>query len=210
MTNPLYQFNQHVATEVNALNAAGLHTSAEYREIKHRLGILDIWINTQRKKTKCRACKGTGSARYWMASSHDAFKANRCPKCEGKGYVLGWASYKPEDKPANVPDVTNDERGKVEVYEFVSNPPNRYFAYVHLSDNGRTFGYVSTWNGDSLGEITWLGGPYRVQGFGAFPSTRQNMRVKGINGRIYSAVYYRSSGDYCRMKAFSNSNEVTK
>lgn len=108
---------------------------------------------------------------------------------EGKN---GWASYRPEDKPANVPDVTNEERSSMEVYDFVNTPPEKYFLYV---DEKRMI--VTTWTGDTLGDITYLSRPF-VSGFGR--STRQSLRVKAINGLHYSGFYYSSSGNYARIK----------
>jgi len=35
----------------------------------------------------------------------------------------GWASFRPEDKPASVPDVSNDERGLLEKFDWVNVRP---------------------------------------------------------------------------------------
>lgn len=175
-------------------------TQAEHAEIKARLALLDAWVYTQRKRTKCRKCKGTGRMDHYLANPVGPY----CAKCKGTGYLLGWASYKPEEKPANVPDVTNEERSKVEVFEFMRDKPRRYFAYVRLQAGHQV--PVTTFTGDILGQIVWLGQPYTVAGFGPFPSVRQNLRIEAINGLVYSAVYFKSSGDYCRMKAFNSSN----
>lgn len=181
-------------------------TAAQHQEISKRLAKLNAWVDSIRKRTKCRGCRGRGMS-FIATCAADSIE---CRKCDGKGYVLGWASYKPEDKPANVPDVSNAERSAVEVFEFMRDTPSRYTAYVKVNEEGmgkRPLGSVRTWAGDVLGEITWLGSPYRVAGFGSQQGVRQNMRIKAINGRVYSAVYYKSSGDYCRMKAFNQ--EVT-
>ena len=105
----------------------------------------------------------------------------------------GWASYKPEDKPATVPDVTNEERSALEVYDFVNNPPDKYFLYV--DEVNRT---VTTWTGEKLGSITFLGVPYRCGRYRF--AKRQSIRVTGINGVKYSGTYYTSSGNYARIK----------
>jgi len=72
----------------------------------------------------------------------------------------GWASYKPEDKPANVPDVSNEERSALEVFEFVTNPPDKYFLYINektaqqqrgLAKNLATFSFAVEYR-DNFGE----------------------------------------------------------
>src|ERR1700756_4878935 len=71
----------------------------------------------------------------------------------------GWASYKPEDKPAHVPDVSNDERSALEVFEFCTNPPDRYFLYINEKNSTAT-----TWTGETLGQVSF-GREYRVPAF---------------------------------------------
>ncbi len=85
---------------------------------------------------------------------------------------------------------TNEERSVVEVYEFVNDPPDRYFAYIN--EKTRT---CNTWMGDKLGEV----------GFGrAYRSNMGDIRVPitvyGINGKKYHGYYYKSAGDYCRIR----------
>ena len=87
----------------------------------------------------------------------------------------------------------NWESSTQEVAEFVSDPPERYFAYV--SSDHRS---VTTWMGDALGTITSYR-EYRTPSFG-WPSTRAAIRVRAINGRDYFGTYYKSAGDYCRLK----------
>lgn len=106
------------------------------------------------------------------------------------GYSHGWASYKPEDKPSHVPDVSNEERSQLEVYDFINNPPEKYFLYI----NDKTSQAI-TWMGDSLG-IVAFGCAYRSN----FGNTRIPVRVKAVNGRTYAGTYYKSSGDYARVR----------
>jgi hypothetical protein len=103
----------------------------------------------------------------------------------------GWASYRPDDKPAHVPDVTNEERSALEVFEFVANPPDKYFLYI--SEKNRT---ATTWTGDALGNVSF-GREYRD----SFGGRRVPITVHAINGRTYHGTYYKSSGDYARVKA---------
>lgn len=105
----------------------------------------------------------------------------------------GWASYKPDDLEHYAP--TNDERSAIEVYEFVRDKPERYFAYVEL--NART---VTTWTGQKLGTITRIGREYRD----AFGGQRIPITVQGINGVRYHGIYFVSSGDYCRLRAYKS------
>jgi hypothetical protein len=102
----------------------------------------------------------------------------------------GWASYRPEDKPANVPDVTNDERSALEVFEFCSNPPAKYFLYISEENSTAT-----TWTGDLLGHVTF-GREYGDN----FGGKRQPVWVRGINGKQYHGTYYKSSGNFARIR----------
>lgn len=106
----------------------------------------------------------------------------------------GWASYKPEDVPAELqPMTTNEEKSAVEVHEWVANPPDRYFAYV--SETDRT---ITTWMGDLLGSITYWSA-YTCPGFG-WKSERVAIRVRGTNGVNYYGTYYKSAGQYARIR----------
>lgn len=102
----------------------------------------------------------------------------------------GWASYKPEDKPASVPDVSNEETSALEVFEFVVNPPDRYFLYIRESES-----LATTWTGDELGHVSF-GREYRDN----FGGRRVPITIRAINGRTYHGTYYKSSGDYARVK----------
>lgn len=87
-------------------------------------------------------------------------------------------------------DQRNRETSAQECRKWLSNPPNRYVAYV----NGNLL-IVTTWTGEKLGEITHRGEPYRT----GFRSYRQSIRVTGTNGVRYYGTYYMSSGNYCRL-----------
>jgi len=89
---------------------------------------------------------------------------------------------------------TNDERGQMEVYEFVTDIPKKYFAYVHCE--GERPIAITTWPGDNLGMIIGRGLPY----YSNMGDKRVNIRVKAINGREYTGIYFQSAGDYCRLK----------
>jgi hypothetical protein len=102
----------------------------------------------------------------------------------------GWASYKPEDKPAHIPDVTNEERSALEIFEFVSNPPDKYFLYIREKDHTAT-----TWTGEVLGQV-FFGRGFRDN----FGGKRIPVTVRAINGREYTGTYFKSSGDYARIR----------
>lgn len=136
------------------------------------------------------------------------------------------------DGRASVQDSAEHNKAisRAEVEWFTREKPSRHFAYVktnqgkcecprattllqaHASYPGPgicpalrdTPIAVTTWTGEKLGDIVWCGRPYKMPAFGG-PSTRQNLRIQAINGLIYSAIYYKSSGDYCRMKVISSS-----
>lgn len=102
----------------------------------------------------------------------------------------GWASYKPEDKPAHVPDVSNNERSALEVFDFITNPPEKYFLYINEGQ-----GTATTWTGETLGHVTF-GREYRDN----FGGKRQPVWIRGINGLKYHGTYYKSSGNFARIR----------
>lgn len=115
--------------------------------------------------------------------------------CVAQGFTnkrSGWTSYKPE-QVAHLNPPTNEERSAVEVFDFCADPPDRYFVYVNPKA-----GTVTTWTGEKLGDCQ-LGQPYVCPAFGS-ASTRQPIRFKAINGRTYAGTFYRSSGDFARVK----------
>ena len=168
-------------------------TKEQYTELKQRIEAESIWIDTVRDRRKCRKCHGSGKARWNQGA---------CPKCAGKGIILGWASYKPEDKPANVPTVSNEDRSSVEVYEFCQNPPERYFLYIRYSfpEFGKP-AIATTWTGERLGAVTF-GQSFRS----SFGDKRVPVRIKAINGRTYAGTYYSDAGSYARVKMCKERN----
>lgn len=117
----------------------------------------------------------------------------------------GRTSYHPSELPQDLKVPTNAERSQVEVYEFVTNPPDRYFCYVKRNiaapgvvDNKVT---LTTWTGQILG-YGYLGKCY-FTGVRPFQSKRYTLKFTGINEVKYKGVYYASSGDYCRIRKIS-------
>ena len=160
-------------------------TKQEYERLKANLTAESTWADSIRAKRKCRTCKGSGRGKW---------NQGECAKCAGKGFTLGWASYKPEDKPADVPTVTNEERSAIEVYEFCQTPPDRYFLYISFPEFGKP-GIASTWTGENLGAVTF-GRSFRS----SFGDKRVPIRIDAINGKAYSGTYYSDAGNYARVK----------
>ena len=86
--------------------------------------------------------------------------------------------------------ITNDERSALECFEFCAAVPDSYFCYINERSQ-----VASTWTGDRLGHVTF-GRQWRDN----FGGVRVPITVRAINGRTYHGTYYKSSGDYARLK----------
>lgn len=107
-------------------------------------------------------------------------------------------------------DAKNRESSRNEVAAWLADKPQQYFAYVKERENTERMGcgsipnlYIrgelTTWMGDKLGFV-YGGIPYRD----SFGAERVSIDVVGTNGVLYHGTYYRSSGNYCRIKAYKN------
>lgn len=129
-----------------------------------------------------------------LKARYDAFEAWR----------NGRTSYQTSEIPAGL-DVSNDERSKLEVYEFVKNPPVKYFAYVRrVNTQGQIDAkslrvQITTWTGEILGTGI-LGRGYESPSFGRSNTRYPVLKFKAINGRSYFGTFFASAGDYCRLK----------
>jgi hypothetical protein len=85
----------------------------------------------------------------------------------------------------NLENVSNQDRGYLEVYDFLNDPPSRVFAYP-LGNS------VTTWTGDVLGYITYQKKEYRSN----FGDKRNYIQVRGINNIRYWGYVY---GTYVRL-----------
>lgn len=94
--------------------------------------------------------------------------------------------------------VTNADRSAVEVYEFCSNPPDRYTLYINEKREDAT-----TWTGDGLGR-TVFGREYRDN----FGGRRVPVTIYAINGRKYVGTYYKSAGDYARVRQVKTAQKI--
>jgi len=102
----------------------------------------------------------------------------------------GWTVIPAGVEPPEGARISNEERSAIEVYEFVNNPPDRYFLYVNEAQR-----IATTWTGDKLGAL-FLGASWRDN----FGGTRRSVTLHAINGRTYHGTYFKSSGDYARVK----------
>lgn len=110
-----------------------------------------------------------------------------------------------QDMQACLPEsCTNDEISAIEVYEFMTNPPDKYFLYISSSpgvqDKGHKIIHLSgrkatTWTGDVLGYVYCGSGFY--SNFGDY---RIPISIKAINGYWYHGTFFYSAGDYARVK----------
>lgn len=91
--------------------------------------------------------------------------------------------------------VDNDLKAKIEEYEFVKFPPEKYFLYVDFEKK-----IVTTFTGVKLGHIVWANRPY----YSNFGDKRIGIDVYGINGKKYHGTYYVGAGDYARIKMYKN------
>jgi hypothetical protein len=91
-----------------------------------------------------------------------------------------------------VPDVTNEERSALEVFEFCTNPPDKYLLYISREKQAAT-----TWTGGLLGHVTF-GREYGDN----FGGRRAPVWIQAINGKQYHGTYYKSSGDFARIRQY--------
>jgi hypothetical protein len=132
---------------------------------------------------------GTSSERYERAREvHDPKRYKR-----GGGYT-------PEESRAIAKRAgisrrpSNKALSKLEVYEFIHNPPDKVFAYYDKSMTK-----VTTWMGDKLGDIIWRGQQVQRWNYGR----TQAIRVRGVNGVMYAGHCNLTGGTYCRLRRMS-------
>lgn len=86
--------------------------------------------------------------------------------------------------------ISNEERSAIESYEFAHDAPLKKFLYINAEKRTAT-----TWTGEVLGAVEF-GREFRDN----FGGRRVPITVRAINGWIYSGTYYKSAGDYARVK----------
>lgn len=104
----------------------------------------------------------------------------------------------------------NDDRSAMELWEWKTNPPEKYFIYIReTKEPPKGFPYEKplweaiTFTGQKLGNVRY-GKEYKSPCFGSWPSIRQSITVYGSNGVKYYGTYHKSSGDYARIKRYKN------
>jgi len=101
-------------------------------------------------------------------------------------------SYRPEEIPADVPRVNNEDRSKIELFEFVNDKPTHYFLYVNADKC-----IATNFMGDFLGRVEF-GRAWRDN----FGGMRVAIRIHhAINGVKYAGTCFKSAGNYARVKA---------
>jgi hypothetical protein len=95
---------------------------------------------------------------------------------------------------------TNEMRSRIEKYEFLNNPPEKYFVYVCKTEQGGLTNVLTTWTGETLAKITHVGRVYRS----AFGDKRQSFWARALNGVLYHGTAYLTAGDYARIKIAKN------
>lgn len=108
----------------------------------------------------------------------------------------GRTSYHASEVPADVPQTTNEERGRLEQFEVWRDKPSDLFAYIkahpHAADTGACV--VTVWTGAPLGYGRW-GSVWRSN----MGDKRRSVSVT-IAGETYSGTAFVSAGDYCRLR----------
>ena len=112
--------------------------------------------------------------------------------CRAQGFTNpknGWTSYKPE-QVAHLNPPANEERSQVEIFDFINDIPKRYFLYIDEKNS-----IATTWMGNELGGVSF--GREWKDNFGG---KRVSIKIKAINGKNYSGTYFKSSGNYAKIK----------
>ena len=86
--------------------------------------------------------------------------------------------------------INDDLRSAIETYDFIYNPPDSYFLYIDEENRKAT-----TWIGQVLGSVVF-GKEYGTN----FSDTRVPVWIHAINGKRYYGTFYKSAGDYARIK----------
>lgn len=107
-------------------------------------------------------------------------------------------SYKPEEVPTGCESPGNSNLSALEVYDFCRDRPESYFLYI--KDNSKIFPHqyayeATTWTGDHLG-VVFMGREFGDN----FGGKRVPITVHAINGKRYHGTYFKSAGDYARVK----------
>lgn len=90
-------------------------------------------------------------------------------------------------------DNANRMRSALECALFRTERPDRVFCYPDGGSVQRGPARVTTWIGDPLGRVVWVGHEWTSN----MGDKRQAIRVLSINGDVYHGTLY---GTYCRLR----------
>lgn len=108
-------------------------------------------------------------------------------------------SYHPDElKREGICLVSNEDRSKLELFNFVNDKPQKYFAYLSKDENGKWI--VSNWMGEKLASAN----VYNIATSNFGDQRHYFDTYNSINGIRYYGIGYGGNGMYCRMKAFKN------
>lgn len=96
----------------------------------------------------------------------------------------------------------NSHRAKIEIHNFINDPPKKYFAYLIKRKSGRVA--VTNWTGKHLA-FARISRTF-IDNFGGDRITFKT--GKAINGLKYYGVGYCGFGGYCRIKSYKLAGEV--
>ena len=109
---------------------------------------------------------------------------------ELKAWMGTRKGYYSDELPPSIKPPSNAERSSLEVYEFCRDKPERYFLYINVDQRTAT-----TWTGEKLGFVSF-GKSWRDN----FGGTRVHIRINAVNGCHYYGTYFKTAGDYARVK----------
>ena len=130
-------------------------------------------------------------ARAWYAFLRSRGQPNRIITSE-RAEIIGRTLAAMPEHPTRDDDAhTNRLRSELEVYDFLTKQPERYFAYYDDAGN------ITTFMGDRLGSISREGRIVRPFGSGG---RIQYVVVRAINGFDYRGTCAVENGTYCRLR----------
>ncbi len=184
-----------------AIGRYAASTAEFYNRIKHGSSRADIKARERLGIHKAAGDPALTPRRAEVIErSHAAFERER-ERFHPKKFKRG-GGYTPEEyaeiarragikkRPSNV------AMGKLELHRFVTQRPERIFAYY--KDDARVGATITTWMGDVLGHVIWRG---TVTKRGFYPGARMvNIRMKAVTGDVYAGTCQLDSGNYCRLR----------
>jgi hypothetical protein len=100
-------------------------------------------------------------------------------------------SWRPEEVPSHIVQVTNDQKGELERFETFRDMPSKLFVYVKIY--GANDVTATVWTGQPLGHGK-ASTAYRSN----FGDRRRSITIT-INGQKYHGTAYVDAGDYARL-----------